>query len=90
MVQQLTMAHEVGHSWGAYHDSEADCAPGSTSTYGNYLMYPSSTDGSRYNNDKFSPCSVSSIAAVVAKATCAFAQNAHTLCKNWSLRASSF
>ena len=39
------------------------CAPGGSS--GNYIMYPSATDGSRPNNNRFSECSVKDMGATI-------------------------
>ena len=53
----------IGHNWGSPHDSSAECAPGGES--GNYIMFPSATDGTKPNNRLFSPCSRSSMASIV-------------------------
>ncbi|CAB3988340.1 disintegrin and metallo ase domain-containing 10-like [Paramuricea clavata] len=51
----LTVAHELGHGFGAQHDQE-ECQPGGRD--GNYIMYEHSSDAAHPNNDKFSQCSV--------------------------------
>ncbi len=59
----LTVAHELGHNFGADHDNEggSPCA----STPGTFLMNPF-LNGS----DQFSPCSVNSMQPVVDGASC--------------------
>ena len=39
------------------------CAPGGSA--GNYIMYPSATDGSRQNNNHFSECSVTDMGRTI-------------------------
>lgn len=59
-VSEVTFAHELGHGFGSQHDPDnKDCAPGGTK--GNYIMYARATSGDRYNNNKFSNCSLKSI-----------------------------
>ncbi|KAK0059152.1 disintegrin and metalloproteinase domain-containing protein 10, partial [Biomphalaria pfeifferi] len=68
-VSQLTFAHEVGHNFGAQHDTTSACAPYGTSesgaSLGNFIMFPSATQGNLPNNAKFSSCSISSISKVL-------------------------
>ncbi|XP_059169850.1 disintegrin and metalloproteinase domain-containing protein 10-like isoform X2 [Physella acuta] len=68
-VSQLTFAHEVGHNFGAQHDTTSVCAPYGTSlpdsSNGNYIMFPSATQGNLPNNAKFSTCSKDAIARVL-------------------------
>ncbi|XP_014669132.1 PREDICTED: disintegrin and metalloproteinase domain-containing protein 10-like [Priapulus caudatus] len=45
------------------HDYPLHCRPGGPE--GNYLMYASATGGDRYNNDKFSECSVGNVSQVL-------------------------
>lgn len=67
-VSVITVAHEIGHNFGSPHDTTAECIP---SSGGNYIMYPSATDGSQPNNNKFSPCSREIMARTIeAKAFC--------------------
>ncbi|XP_023234712.1 disintegrin and metalloproteinase domain-containing protein 10-like isoform X4 [Centruroides sculpturatus] len=63
-----SLLHEMGHSFGSSHDPPNDpvCSPGDRRDYlGNYVMYgaliSNYTDGSLYNNWKFSPCSKNQI-----------------------------
>ncbi|XP_067125818.1 disintegrin and metalloproteinase domain-containing protein 10-like [Centruroides vittatus] len=63
-----SLLHEMGHSFGSTHDPPNDpvCSPGDRRDYsGNYIMYgaliANYTDGSLYNNWKFSPCSKNEI-----------------------------
>eukprot|EP00050_Salpingoeca_kvevrii_P019313 m.84640 g.84640 ORF g.84640 m.84640 type:complete len:985 (-) comp8355_c0_seq1:59-3013(-) len=73
----LVFAHEVGHNFGMNHDTDcssfcsanpSECSDSSTVSsggFGNYLMFPTSVDGSEINNNKFSPCSTDSGAATI-------------------------
>jgi len=62
----LVTMHEIGHNFGSNHDPEnANCAP--TSRDGKYVMYSTSVDGRKKNNDKFSPCSKQDIGKVLDK-----------------------
>lgn len=66
---KLTLSHELGHNFGAQHDSYSsgclsDSYPGGTA--GNYIMYPYSQSGTLANNNKFSSCSIISMSKVVA------------------------
>ena len=63
LVVGITFAHEVGHSFGAPHDSSS-CQPGDRAG-GNFIMYPFSTSGTFANNIKFSSCSLSAMGLVV-------------------------
>lgn len=64
VVTEITFSHEVGHSFGSPHDNGSLCTPGEPD--GNYLMFPYATRGTRKNNDKFSPCSISNISRILA------------------------
>ena len=65
----ITLAHELGHSFGSSHDASGPCLPGGSQ--GNYIMDPWSHDGSKPNNRKFSSCSIAEIYPVIlAKGTC--------------------
>lgn len=45
------------------HDSTSECTPGGSQ--GNYIMFPSATDGTLPNNRLFSPCSQESIGRTI-------------------------
>ena len=59
----LTVAHELGHNFGAPHDNQGN-SPCAT-TPGTFLMNPF-LNGS----DQFSPCSISEIQPIVASSSC--------------------
>lgn len=61
-VNQITFAHETGHSLGSDHDSN-DCSPGGAG--GNYIMYSRATTGSLPNNALFSSCSIKQMNSVM-------------------------
>lgn len=62
-VNQITFAHEVGHSLGARHDPETSvCQPGGSR--GNFIMFSRATSGIQPNNDLFSSCSIEQINSV--------------------------
>lgn len=48
------------------HDEDSNCGNlGSDAGKGRYLMFPYATDGTRENNDKFSPCSIKLISKIL-------------------------
>lgn len=57
IARMTTIAHELGHMFGAYHDEPMDplCSP--STARGFYLMQPHAINDNLYNNNKFSPCS---------------------------------
>jgi hypothetical protein len=63
LVSYLVFAHEIGHSFGAQHDTGA-CVPGNSGG-GNFLMYSRATTGSQLNNNRFSSCSQSQMGLIV-------------------------
>ncbi|GFO11622.1 disintegrin and metalloproteinase domain-containing protein [Plakobranchus ocellatus] len=64
------LAHEIGHNWGARHDSDEDpsgtrgCIP-PTSQGGKYLMWPKTRHDKGVNSNKFSPCSKSAMRRIL-------------------------
>ncbi|KAL5268235.1 hypothetical protein ACHWQZ_G002185 [Mnemiopsis leidyi] len=77
---ELVSAHEIGHNWGSSHDPDnADiCAPPGN----HFLMYPSAVDGSRSNNKRFSPCSLTAIASVLKYKSGCFLEQSRSFCGN--------
>ncbi|KAH3858876.1 hypothetical protein DPMN_101519 [Dreissena polymorpha] len=83
----LTFAHEIGHNFGSPHDDSQNpsCVP--NSAYGNYLMYPYTSDANKPNNFVFSPCSISYIYPVLeTKGTC-LTDRAASICGNGEIEA---
>uniref|UniRef100_A0A5K4EXY5 ADAM10 endopeptidase n=1 Tax=Schistosoma mansoni TaxID=6183 RepID=A0A5K4EXY5_SCHMA len=69
-VSQLTFAHELGHNFGAKHDNFHEnesygCLPSIDDVRGNYIMFASAISGDKENNNKFSDCSLDSIAKLL-------------------------
>ncbi|XP_070536788.1 disintegrin and metalloproteinase domain-containing protein 10-like [Ptychodera flava] len=64
-VTFLVLGHEVGHSFGSDHDPLSEtCAPGEDDG-GFYIMHTYAVDGTRPNNGRFSPCSITSMNDVI-------------------------
>ncbi|VUZ49386.1 unnamed protein product [Hymenolepis diminuta] len=84
-ISQLTFAHEMGHNLGAKHDDDFKeetpaCLPSVDDPKGNYIMFASATGGDKENNNKFSMCSVNSIARLLhqvlkGESNCFFTSN---------------
>ena len=70
-VAIATIAHQLGHGFGARDDPDTDsCSPG-VQGGGNFVMFPRATEGTLPNNLKFSNCSIRSMVEVVrVKTTC--------------------
>ncbi|KAL2093367.1 hypothetical protein ACEWY4_010679 [Coilia grayii] len=87
-VSHITFAHEVGHNFGSPHDSGSECTPGESKSQekkekGNYIMYARATSGDKFNNNKFSECSVRNISQVLDKkrGNC-FVESGQPICGN--------
>ncbi|XP_061192298.1 disintegrin and metalloproteinase domain-containing protein 10-like [Saccostrea echinata] len=66
----LVLTHEFGHNFGSPHDPDSDPSCTST-TYGNFIMYPFASTGSKPNEKKFSPCSTNVMYPVIVnKGSC--------------------
>ncbi|XP_062522964.1 disintegrin and metalloproteinase domain-containing protein 10-like [Corticium candelabrum] len=84
-VSTITTTHELGHNFGSWHDEASEeCSPGEFGdSNGNYIMFASATDGSKSNNQQFSPCSKPVMADVIsAKGGCFVAANPDPQCGN--------
>ncbi|XP_059386030.1 disintegrin and metalloproteinase domain-containing protein 10 isoform X1 [Carassius carassius] len=87
-VSHITFAHEVGHNFGSPHDSGSDCTPGESKTQdqkekGNYIMYARATSGDKFNNNKFSICSIRNISQVLEKKRFqCFVESGQPICGN--------
>jgi len=70
-VTSLTATHELGHSFGAYHDqdfekNQPECVPGVKSLHGNYIMSSQvSLELNKAHNWMFSKCTRRSMSKVV-------------------------
>ncbi|KAH7951716.1 hypothetical protein HPB52_011705 [Rhipicephalus sanguineus] len=63
LVGSLTLAHEIGHTFGSPHDNGPICEPDGPD--GKYLMYAAASRGDRPNNSRFSPCSIGNISEIL-------------------------
>uniref|UniRef100_A0A672NW75 Disintegrin and metalloproteinase domain-containing protein 10 n=1 Tax=Sinocyclocheilus grahami TaxID=75366 RepID=A0A672NW75_SINGR len=92
-VSHITFAHEVGHNFGSPHDSGSDCTPGESKTQdqkekGNYIMYARATSGDKFNNNKFSICSIHNISQVLDKKRyLCFVESGQPICGNGMVEA---
>eukprot|EP00127_Corallochytrium_limacisporum_P007278 Clim_evm19s246 gene=Clim_evmTU19s246 len=86
MVSIITLSHELGHNFGARHDpvdnpNGPDCTPSDGS--GNYIMHDKATDGDLPNNNKFSPCSITTMWSVIeSKSSACFIEPPEAVCGN--------
>ncbi|XP_070787989.1 disintegrin and metalloproteinase domain-containing protein 10-like [Pituophis catenifer annectens] len=80
----VTLAHEFGHSLGAPHDQSKECSRFDLNTSrGKFLMFNYATDGTEFNNDKFSPCSIAYISNILErKKDRCFAETDRPICGN--------
>ncbi|XP_025115948.1 LOW QUALITY PROTEIN: disintegrin and metalloproteinase domain-containing protein 10-like [Pomacea canaliculata] len=78
----LTLAHELGHSFGSTHDqmTNSKCRYGDPG--GHYLMNHYSSTGELPNNYKFSPCSIRLMYPVIAKKGTCFLRYVGNHCGN--------
>lgn len=77
----LVTTHELGHNFGAVHDTD-ECAPGEDQG-GKYVMYPIAVSGDHYNNKLFSNCSKIAIAKRLrSKASTCFRERNINVCGN--------
>lgn len=77
----LTVLHEIGHSFGARHDSSSQCFPNDEK--GNYIMNPNTNPGNKPNNRKFSVCSLRYMLPVIKKkGSCLLEDNIKPHCGN--------
>uniref|UniRef100_A0AAY4DMV3 Disintegrin and metalloproteinase domain-containing protein 10 n=1 Tax=Denticeps clupeoides TaxID=299321 RepID=A0AAY4DMV3_9TELE len=87
-VSHITFAHEVGHNFGSPHDSGIECTPGESKAQdkkesGNFIMYARATSGDKYNNNKFSICSIRNISLVLEKKrNICFVESGQPICGN--------
>ncbi|KAI4900184.1 hypothetical protein NFI96_002659 [Prochilodus magdalenae] len=87
-VSHITFAHEVGHNFGSPHDSGSECTPGESKAQdkkerGNYIMYARATSGDKFNNNKFSICSIRNISQVLEKKRgICFVESGQPICGN--------
>ncbi|XP_066509117.1 disintegrin and metalloproteinase domain-containing protein 10-like [Hoplias malabaricus] len=86
-VSHITFAHEVGHNFGSPHDSGIECTPGESKAQdnkekGNYIMYARATSGDKFNNNKFSICSIRNISQVLDKKRACFVESGQPICGN--------
>ena len=86
LESQLVTTHEIGHNWGAFHDLTDNCT---SDPNGKYVMFPTSVDGSMANNNKFSPCSASTMGPTLdAKGQC-FVTKPLGICGNKAVEAAA-
>ena len=84
-VAALTLSHEVGHSFGAPHDS-GECVGGGEA--GHYLMHDTGSLGLRTNNMELSPCSRGNMTMVVSTRPQCWTvdTSAHGVCGNGEIQ----
>ena len=84
-VAALTLSHEVGHSFGAPHDS-GECVGGGEA--GHYLMHDTGSLGLKTNNMELSPCSRGNMTMVVSTRPQCWTvdTSAHGVCGNGEIQ----
>lgn len=82
LLSGFVMAHETAHNFGSGHDPDTGTSAGDSGANGRFLMWPLAIDGSKPNNDNFSPNSLTEINAVIAAKGGCFVDFVAKVCGN--------